>query len=174
MSTYDLFTASPASLGVAKWIIFVAAMGHTDCACHQERWFHQTLRWLQGHGESRTKSREVPSSSHWRHICKPCWWAEILKLWPLPSIPPIRNERKFKEIPHYQHPYWTVSVQLTSVWHHFCTCYLEVHHWSSVRRNVWKKLYPWWYDHHWKEWGRVSYRPRKGFTPFAGSWVKSK
>ena len=41
---HDLFTASPASLGVAKWIIFVAAMGHTDCACHQERWFHQTLR----------------------------------------------------------------------------------------------------------------------------------
>ena len=49
---------------------------------------------------------------------------EILKNWPPSSLSPIRDGRSFKEIPHYQHPYGTVSVQPTSVWHHLCTCCL--------------------------------------------------
>ena len=148
-------------------------MGHTDCACPEERWFRQTLWWLQDHSESRTTSRAVPSSSHWRHLYKPCWWAEILTDWPPPSISPNRDGRRFKEIHHNQHPYGTVSVQPTSVWHHLCTCYLAAHLWSSVRRNVWNKLYPCRYDHHWKEWWWASCQPRS-FTSPTPSWVKSK
>ena len=44
---------------------------------------------------------------------------------PPSSLPPIRNGRRFKEIPHYS--YGNVSVQPTSVWHHFCTCYLATY-----------------------------------------------
>ena len=134
----------------------------------------QTFWWLQGHSKSRTTSRAVPSSSHWRHLSKPCWWAKILKDWPPLSIPLIRDGRKFKEISHYQHPYGTVSVQPTSVWRHLCICYLAAHHWSIFWRNVWNKLYPQWYGHHWKERWRASCQPWRSFTSLSGSWVKSK
>ena len=35
-------------------------MGHTDCACPQERWFRQTLWWLQDHSELQAEQYSLP------------------------------------------------------------------------------------------------------------------
>ena len=88
-------------------------MGNSHCTRPKERWTSTNIVTTSEPGAT---SWAVLLTLHWRHLCKACWWAEILKDWPSSSILPTRDGRRFQEISCYRNSY--------RVRHHVCTCYM--------------------------------------------------
>ena len=127
-------------------------MGHAHRPRGQTKWHRPNLWRLQSHGQSAVKSWPIPSTPHRWHLRKLSRWKEIQQDWSTISLYADEDDVQLKADADTQHASRTVQAQPSRFRNRFSTSHLAASHRPSSQWTDQDKVYPGWYNRHWRGW----------------------